>query len=204
MSKVTHILAASLFLLALALWFLSPVVAAHYTTPLHKSFPVVNGQQVLATFVPRLSESYYVAVEFERNLPFARLEQIVGPVLGEPTSRPTIDWYIESQGQRIELRNSRSQNWGRLVGFTLGSFDATSGERYTLTAKVRSAEPDIRQLNGQLFVSTHPATGEKFYFRVLAVRALAIILTVFGLFIVAYGRSVRKAASDDTASRESE
>jgi hypothetical protein len=164
--KRSSIIAAVFLLVALALWFVSPFVADRFTRPLHRSFPVVTGQHGVFSFVPRLSERHYVEIEFQRNLPFARLQQIVGPVSGEPTSRPGIDFSIEAHGQRVPVQPERGQNWGSLVGLTLGSFEAIRGERYTLTADVRSAEPDLQKLNAQLFISVHPMTGESFSYRI--------------------------------------
>jgi hypothetical protein len=205
--KRSFIIAAGLLVVALALWFVSPLVAARLTTPVHRSFPVVTGQHVMFSFVPKLAERHYIKVEFERNLPFPRLQQIVGPVSGEPTSRPQIEFFIETQGQRVPIQPERGQNWGSLVGFTLGSFEAIGGERYTLTADVRSAEPDLQKLNGQLFVSVHPWTGEKFYFRILAARLLAITFVIVSAFVfflgVAYSRGLRKCSHSSTPSHES-
>jgi hypothetical protein len=204
--KRSSVIATGFLVAALALWFVSPLVAARFTTPVHGSFPVVTGQHSMFSFAPKLAERHYVEVEFERNLPFPRLQQIVGPVSGKPTSRPQIDFIIEAQGQRVPVQSERGRNWGSLVGFTLGSFEAIRGERYTLTADVRSAEPDLQKLNGQLFVSVHPLTGEKFYFRILAARLLAIIFVIvsaFAFFLgVAYSRGLRQGSHSSTSSHE--
>jgi len=205
--KRSSIIATVFLLAALALWFVSPFVADRFIRPLHRSFPIVAGQHGVFSLVPRLSERHYVEIEFQRNLPFPRLQQIVGPVSGEPTSRPSIDFSIEAHGQRVPVQPERGQNWGSLVGFTLGSFEAIRGERYTLTADVRSAEPDLEKLNAQLFVSVHPMTGQSFYFRVLAARLLAIIFLIVSTFVfflgVAYSRGFRKGSHSSTSSYES-
>src|SRR5260370_5413364 len=85
--------AAILFVVALALWFWSPSIAERFTTPLRRSFPVVTGQHASFSFTPILSERHYIEVQFERNLPFERLKEVVGP-FGEPTSRPQIDFSV--------------------------------------------------------------------------------------------------------------
>jgi hypothetical protein len=195
--------AAILFVVALALWFGSPSIAERFTTPLRHSFPVVTGQHASFSFTPILSERHYIEVQFERNLPFERLKEIVGP-FGEPTSRPQIAFSVDSRAQRIEIQPERGQNWGELVGFALGSFDAKRGAHYTLTADVRSADPDLRTLNGQLLVRVHPMTGKEFYMLVLYAKALAIILAVSAaiVFLVRVARS-RVADTGAAPSRSS-
>jgi hypothetical protein len=195
--------AAILFVVALALWFGSPSIAERFTTPLRRSFPVVTGQHASFSFTPILSERHYIEVQFERNLPFERLKEIIGP-FGEPTSRPLIEFSVDSRAQRIEIKPERGQNWGELVGFALSSFDAKRGAHYTLTADVRSADPDLRTLNGQLFVRVHPMTVKEFYMLVLYSKALAIILAVIAaiVFLVRVARS-RAADTGAAPSRSS-
>jgi hypothetical protein len=194
LGKRSYIIAALLFAAGLAFWFVPPLIADRFTTPLHHGFGLVPGQHASLSFVPKLSERHYVSIELERNLPFPRLQEIVGgPQIEEepPPSRPKLNFRVESHGQPVAIQPEQSQHWGKLVGFTLGSFLAKRGEAYTLTADVTSAEPDLRTLNGKLFVSVHPMTGETYYFRVLAARLLAIILAIVAVFIV----SIRTAFS---------
>jgi hypothetical protein len=190
----SYVVTTILFGAALAFWFLSPLVADRLTTPLHHRFAMVTGEHVSLPFVPKLSQRHYISVELERNLPFPRLQEIVGgPLIEEepPDSRPKIDFRLESHGQPLEIQRERGEHWGRLVGFDLGSFMAKRGETYILTANVASAESDVRSLNANLFVSVHPMTGETFYFRVLAARLLAIVFAVVALFVfsVPFARS---------------
>ena len=72
------------------------------------------------------------------------------------------------------------------------------GAHYTLTADVRSADPDLRTLNGQLLVRVHPMTGKEFYMLVLYAKALAIILAVSAA-IVFLVRAARSRVADTGA-----
>lgn len=203
--KRSYIVFTLLLVAALAVWFLSSWVAQRFTTPLHHAFPIVAGEHASLSFVPKLSERHYIEIELERNLPFPRLQQIIGsPLIGEepPPSRPNIDFRVESRGQRVEIQPERSQHWGKLVGFTLGSFMATRGETYALIADVIAAEPDLRTLNGKLFVNVHPMTGQQFYVGVLETRLLAVITAIVTLFVfllrVAHSRGTRISKTYDS------
>lgn len=207
MRRPSSIAALVLVIVAVALWFGSARLAERYSTPLRGALPLIAGQHAVFTFTPWLTQRHFVEVEFDRALNFPRLQQIVGPVMGEPTSRPTVDVTVEANGQSVPLQPERGTNWGGLVGFRLCSFPAVRGERYTLTANVRSAESDLQQLHSELFVSIDPLTSEGFYFRVLAARGLAMLLLIaaaFSFFLgVAYRRGIHRATDSSTHASES-
>lgn len=187
MGRLSTAVSITCIALAVAIWLGSPLVADRLTTPLRTTFPVVTGYSATRSFTPLLSKRHHVMVDLERNLPFARLEQIVGPVMGRPTSRPKIICRLESAGTTLSLEPGRIQYWGETVGYELGFFEASRSKRYTLTATIQYAEPDLRTLNGRLTVEVDSMTSKKYFWHVREARFFGSMVGFIGLFI-AVGR----------------
>jgi hypothetical protein len=117
-----------LLALGLAIWLYAPrVLHKHAMQPLRTPFPIVTGQHVDASFIPELSVRHYIEITMQRNLPFERLKQIVGPHIGDPVSRPDIRARVESAGSPVPIREETCSGWGERVSICLGSFAATAG-----------------------------------------------------------------------------
>jgi hypothetical protein len=182
---------ALLALIAVGVWFGSAVVADRFTTPLDYPFPLVEKERVSVSFIPRLSERHYIGVFFPRDLPFERLQQIVGPLQGEPTARPEITFDLRSRGEIVQTQSAKISWWGSLVGFDLAFFHARAGDTYTLSAEVKAAEADLRRLKARLLIRVHPETGQAFYFRVLFARVFAAAAGVFAVLLFVAAAYVR-------------
>ena len=191
---IRYSIAAAIAALGVSIWIVSPLIAERFTIAADRSFPLVLGQHANVSFRPKLSGKHFIGVSCERNLPYSRLQQIIAPVFGEPTSRPKINFRLESGGKPVSTEPSNAAWWGRTVGFELGSFTATSGESYSLDADVLSAEADLRKLNGRLVVEVHPLVGESFYIRILFARLVGVILVVAACAVGLIEFLIRRAA----------
>jgi hypothetical protein len=179
-----YVVAAVLVVAAVGLWFIPISKSKQLSEPLRQAFPLIPGQQTTASFVPRLAQVHYIGVALDRNLPFSRLKEIVGGVTPvEATSRPAVDFQLESDGRDVSTQPSKVVWWGRTVGFDLASFNPVPGKRYILHASVLQAEPDLRNLNARLVVDVEPLTGEGIYYGVLLGRLAAIVTITFAVVL---------------------
>ena len=177
----------AVFATGIGLWVFASRIAMWSTAPpdapINRPFPIERGERVVVSFVPKLTETYFIGIAFERNPPMSRLQEIIGPTGGKPTARPKISVALDAGGEPVAVQPSRGTWWGAFVGFDLGSFQAHRGVTYTLTAEVKDAQPDLRTLHGHLLVQVDGRVTERFGACILRVRIAAIGVAIFGVLL---------------------
>jgi len=195
------LLASLVFFVGWIVW-----VETRSSVPVDIPVSLSTGREYTREFRVNLEQTYTIAIEVDKKLPFDDLVCLLGvntPAL-EPCNKipPVVKatWVLTSQGNLVAQGSSDESKGGDFmndkIGREIGSFESVKGHRYKLTVSILSDGIRLAQCNPHLKVEVHPMYNEN-----IAVQGLLVLCgsAAFGLVgLVTLLVSTRKRVCSQT------
>ena len=138
--------------------------------PLSTRITLHTGQWISPQFETSASTGYRLLLEMDRNLPFQRMECLLG-LAGRDSDNECagvseiddIHWTVRSGGAVIAHGSSRDisdGSYSNTISKTLGGFEANKGARYTVVLNILEDASELNRTNPRLVIQTFPGYWE--------------------------------------------